>query len=119
MVESGARSFDNLFEYLPFHGPARVSDQQEFARWQPVCPELLDSNRLPVGVVGALEDVLVFFYGETLDDFGLGERWRCRRLRYISDARDVMLRWRNQGALRSIPRAHRPTLNRSHHTQDH
>src|SRR6266446_4739218 len=101
MVESGARSFDNLFEYLPIHVPARLSYQHEFARWLPVCPELLDSNCLPVGVVGALEDVLVFSYGETLDDFGFGERWRRRRLRYISDARDVMLRWRTHRSITS------------------
>src|SRR6266404_2964419 len=115
MVESGARSFDNLFEYLPIHVPARLSYQHEFARWLPVCPELLDSNCLPVGVVGALEDVLVFSYGETLDDFGFGERWRRRRLRYISDARDVMLRRWNQRPLRRILRVHWRTVNRTQH----
>src|SRR5260370_34984300 len=113
MVESGARSCDSLFEYLPIHGPARLSYQHEFARWLPVGTELLDSNRLPVGVVGALEDVLVFSYGKTLDDFGFGERWRRRRLRYISDARDVMLRRWNQRPLRSILRPQRRTVNGS------
>src|SRR5260370_12662813 len=119
MVESGARSFDNLFEYLPIHVPARLSYQHEFARWLPVGTELLDSNRLPVGVVGALEDVLVFFYGKPLDDFGFGERRRRRWLRYISDARDVMLRLRNQSALRRSLPARRRTVNGSQHKQDH
>src|SRR6267154_115321 len=113
MAESGARSFDNLFEYLPFHIPARLSYQHEFARWLPVCPELLDSNRLPVGIVCAREDVFVLLRGETLDDFAFGERRRRRRLRYISDARDVMLRRWNQRPLRSILRAQRGRVNGS------
>src|SRR5713101_1175062 len=111
MVESGARSFDNLFEYLPFHVPARLSYQHEFARWLSVCPELLDSNRLPVGIVCAREDVFVFLHGKSLNDFGFGERGWRHWLRYISDARDVMLRRWNQRPLRSILRMQRRSVN--------
>ncbi len=111
VLEGGARSFNNLFECLPLHVPARLSYQHEFARWLSVCPELLDPNRLPVGIVCAREDVFVFLHGETLDDFGFGKRRRRRRLRYISDARDMMLRRRNQRPLRRILRVQRRSVN--------
>ena len=80
MLEGGARLFDDLFEWLPIPIAARLSHQHEFPRRLPVRTELLDANRLLVGVVCAREDVVVFFLGKTLDDFGFGDGWRRLRL---------------------------------------
>src|SRR5260370_4447871 len=106
MREGGTGLFDYFFEWLPFCIAARLRHQHKFTGRLPVRSELLDSNRFPVAIVGAREDVLVFFLGKTLDDFSLGERWRRLRLCLSSDTRDVMLRRRCDRPLRGILRAH-------------
>src|SRR2546429_2486337 len=111
MREGRTRLFDYFFEQFPFHVAARLSHHDKFPRRLPVRTKLLDSNRLPVGIVRAREDILVFFLGKSLDDFSLGERrWRFR-LGFISDTRDVMLRRRSDRPLRSILRLQRRSLN--------
>jgi len=45
---------------------ARLRHQHKFTGRLPVRTELLDSNRLPVGIVSAREDVLVFFWEKRL-----------------------------------------------------
>jgi len=76
MLKGGTRLLDYLFKQFPFRVAAWLSHQHKFTRRLPVRTKLLDSNRLPVGIACAPKDVLVFFLGKTLDDFGLGERRR-------------------------------------------
>src|SRR5260370_23255446 len=90
MLEGGMGFFNYFFERLPIHIAARLSHQHKFTGRLPVRTEFLDSNRLPVGIVCAREDVLVFFLGKALDDFSLGERWRRLRLCFITATRHVM-----------------------------
>jgi len=76
-------AFQLPFRIASVRVAARLRHQHKFTGRLPVRTELLDSNRLPVGIVSAREDVLVFFLGKALDDFGLGERWRRFRLWFI------------------------------------